>query len=157
GPVQHDLWQAAQRAAHRLAGSLGVLGFEGAGEVALRLDRVFRYQQRPGEAGLATELLAALHHDLERQLAPMPAGPSAPARQAPPRPSRVLLADDDNTIAAAVRVSLQLDGVELLHAHDGAEAVRLAREQDPDLLLLDLEMPFLDGFEVCRTLRADPR
>jgi CheY-like chemotaxis protein len=157
GPMPDDQWQTAQRAAHRLAGSLGVLGFEEAGEVALRLNRLFHCQQRPGEASLATELLATLRHELGRQLAPLPVEPAAPARQPPTRPSRVLLADDDSTIAAAVRVSLQLDGVELLHARDGAEAVRLAREHDPDLLLLDLEMPIMDGFEVCRTLRADPR
>jgi CheY-like chemotaxis protein len=156
-PVPDDEWQTAERAAHRLAGALGILGFEGAGNAARRLNRLLGSQQRPSEAHHAAELLAALRHELGRQTAPRPAESSSPVRQPLTRAARVLLADDDNTIAAAVRVSLQLDGVELLHARDGAEAVRLAREQDVDLILLDLEMPVLDGFEVCRTLREDPR
>jgi DNA-binding response OmpR family regulator len=68
-----------------------------------------------------------------------------------------LLAEDDDTIAAAVRISLGLDGLELLWARDGVEAVRLAREHDLALALLDLDLPLLDGLEVCRRLRADPR
>jgi CheY-like chemotaxis protein len=174
GPVPDDLWQVARRAAHQLAGSLWVLGFEGAGEPARRLNGLLECQPRSSEAGPAAELLAALRHELGRQPAPVPTAPSlvptvpsapspvptvlsAHSQQPPTRPARVLLADDDNTIAAAVQVSLQLDGVELIRARDGAEAVRLAREQDFDLILLDLEMPILDGFEVCRTLRDDPR
>jgi CheY-like chemotaxis protein len=157
GPVEVALWQAGRREAHRLAGSLGMLGFTGGTEVARRLNDLFQGEQSPAAAGRAAELLAALHRELAGPPAPVPADPSAPVAAGLARPVRVLLADDDDTIAAAVRVALQLDGLELLRARDGEAAIRLAREQDVDLLLLDLEMPLLDGFEVCRTLRADPR
>ena len=73
-----------------------------------------------------------------------------------PRPARVLLAEVDDTISAAVRISLQLDGLELLWARDGAEAVRVACEQEFDLVLVDLDLPVLTGLEVCRRLRDCP-
>jgi DNA-binding response OmpR family regulator len=69
----------------------------------------------------------------------------------------VLLAEDDETVATAVAVALRLDGIELLWARDGAEAIELASADVPDLVLLDLDLPDLDGLEVCRRLRSDPR
>ena len=73
------------------------------------------------------------------------------------RQIRILLADDDDTIVTIVQTALRLDGFEVVCARDGEEALRLARELDLDLVLLDVEMPLLDGFSVCRELRADPR
>ena len=73
------------------------------------------------------------------------------------RPIRILLADDDDTIVTIVQTALRLDGFEVVCARDGEEALRLARELDLDLVLLDVEMPRLDGFAVCREMRADPR
>ncbi len=69
----------------------------------------------------------------------------------------ILIADDDEDVASAVEVNLQLEGYEVHLAHDGIEAVEQARMLQPDLILLDVVMPGLDGFEVCRQLRADPR
>ena len=73
------------------------------------------------------------------------------------RQIRILLADDDDTIVTIVQTALRLDGFEVVCARDGEEALRLAREQDLDLVLLDVEMPLLDGFAVCRELRTVPR
>ena len=73
------------------------------------------------------------------------------------RQIRILLADDDDTIVTIVQTALRLDGFEVVCARDGEEALRLARELDLDLVLLDVEMPLLDGFSVCRELRTDPR
>lgn len=69
----------------------------------------------------------------------------------------ILIADDDEDVASAVEVNLQLEGYEVHLAHDGIEALEQARKVQPDLILLDVVMPGLDGFEVCRQLRADPR
>src|SRR5262245_22369561 len=79
-----------------------------------------------------------------------------PSRPGTPRPSRVLLAEDDETISAAVRISLQLDGLELLRARDGAEAVQLGCKHEFDLILVDLDLPVLTGLEVCQKLRDCP-
>src|SRR5437879_2738981 len=67
-----------------------------------------------------------------------------------------MLADDDPTIRLLVHATLRNDAYELIEASDGVQALDLAREQMPDLILLDVSMPKLDGLEVCRRLKADP-
>jgi DNA-binding response OmpR family regulator len=104
--------------------------------------------------------MAALRRELDR-VSVVPSAPDAEAEQPPAsdratRP-RVLLADDDDVIARAVQAALRLDQIEVVHARDGGEAIQLARALDVDLVLLDVQMPVLDGFGVCRALRADPR
>lgn len=70
---------------------------------------------------------------------------------------RVLVAEDSSTVRRLVTARLKADGYEVAEAADGEEALRLAREGVPDLLVLDKVMPKLDGFEVIRALRDDPR
>jgi diguanylate cyclase (GGDEF)-like protein len=70
---------------------------------------------------------------------------------------RILVADDDPDIRKFIEVTLNLEGFDLISAADGEEAFVQAVEDPPDLVLLDVMMPKLDGFEVCRRLRADPR
>ncbi len=69
----------------------------------------------------------------------------------------ILIADDDPDIARFVEVNLQLDGFEVMVANDGEEALRMALENQPALVLLDVMMPKMDGVEVCRHIRADRR
>jgi DNA-binding response OmpR family regulator len=66
----------------------------------------------------------------------------------------VLVADDDPDILALVRFRLERDGYEVLSAPDGETAVDLALARPPNLALLDVMMPRLDGYEVTRRLRA---
>ncbi len=68
----------------------------------------------------------------------------------------VLIADDEPGIRNLLRITLNLDGIRLIEAANGIEAIAMARAAHPDVVLLDVKMPFLDGFEVCRHLRADP-
>ena len=70
--------------------------------------------------------------------------------------TRILLADDDRRIRQLVGITLDDEDFQLCYAGDGAEAVRVAREVQPHLVLLDYQMPGLSGVEVCRALRADP-
>jgi CheY-like chemotaxis protein len=72
------------------------------------------------------------------------------------RERRILLAEDDRFLRKAAESSLRRSGFRVLTASDGEEAVRLARAEAPDLILLDLIMPRLQGFEVLRVLKADP-
>ena len=69
----------------------------------------------------------------------------------------VLVADDDEDIVRFVEVNLRLEGFEVLTAHDGQVALETTLDQLPDLILLDVMMPKIDGFEVCQQLRNDPR
>jgi DNA-binding response OmpR family regulator len=68
---------------------------------------------------------------------------------------RVLVVDDDVKTVELVKLYLSRDGYKVLTAHDGTEALRLAREGHPDLIVLDIMLPGLDGLNVCRTLRAE--
>jgi len=68
---------------------------------------------------------------------------------------RILVVDDDVKTVELVKLYLNRDGYKVLTAYDGVEALRLAQESHPDLVVLDLMLPGVDGLEVCRTLRAE--
>ncbi|HIW16867.1 MAG TPA: response regulator transcription factor [Firmicutes bacterium] len=67
----------------------------------------------------------------------------------------ILIVDDEKAIVDILKFNLQKEGFNTLCAYDGQEGLRLAREASPDLILLDVMLPHIDGFEVCRTLRAE--
>jgi DNA-binding response OmpR family regulator len=69
----------------------------------------------------------------------------------------VLVADDDADIVRFVEVNLRLEGYQVLTARDGEEALAKALELQPDVVLLDVLMPRIDGYTVCQRLRADAR
>ena len=71
-------------------------------------------------------------------------------------PSRILIADDNPDNIDIFRTRLTAHRYEILTATDGEEALAVAREKQPDLILLDVMMPKMDGIEVCRHLKADP-
>ena len=70
---------------------------------------------------------------------------------------RILVADDDLDVSRLVAVNLTLEGYDVLLEHDGAATLATAVRTQPDLILLDVMMPELDGYEVCKQLREDPR
>lgn len=72
-------------------------------------------------------------------------------------PETILIADDDEDIVRFVEVNLRLEGFEVVTAFDGEQALQHAYEVDPNLILLDVMMPKVDGFEVCQRLRSDGR
>jgi two-component system, OmpR family, alkaline phosphatase synthesis response regulator PhoP len=68
---------------------------------------------------------------------------------------RVLVIDDDAKVVEVIRLYLSHDGCEVLTAGNGLDGLRLARQQSPDLVVLDLLLPGLDGWQVCQTLRNE--
>jgi len=70
--------------------------------------------------------------------------------------ARILLAEDDRFLRRAAEATLRQRGFTVLTAADGEETLRRARAEAPDLILLDLIMPKLQGFEVLRALKGDP-
>jgi CheY-like chemotaxis protein len=68
----------------------------------------------------------------------------------------VLVVDDEPAMRALCRVNLQLEGIDVLEAQDGREAIAVATAEHPDLVLLDVMMPGVDGWEVAERLEADP-
>ncbi len=69
--------------------------------------------------------------------------------------STVLVVDDEEAIAEAVRARLESEGYEVLVATDGPEAIRVCERARPDLVVLDLMLPGMDGLEVCRAIQRD--
>ena len=69
---------------------------------------------------------------------------------------KVLVADDEPNIVISLEFLLRREGFEVLIAVDGEEALSKARSARPDLVLLDVMMPKMNGFDVCQALRADP-
>lgn len=71
-------------------------------------------------------------------------------------PKKILAVDDERHIVRLVQVNLQRAGYEVVTAFDGKEALEKIKSEKPDLVVLDVMMPYMDGFEVLQTLRKDP-
>lgn len=69
---------------------------------------------------------------------------------------RILVAEDDLDIARLVQFQLQFSGYSVTHAPDGAEALKIAKKEPPDLILVDWMMPVMDGVQTVKALKADP-
>jgi len=70
---------------------------------------------------------------------------------------RILIVDDEPDLIAVLRMGLLMEGFEVLEAADGEEGLRKAQQEKPDLVVLDLMLPRMDGYQVCRTLKFDAR
>ena len=71
-------------------------------------------------------------------------------------PKKILAVDDERHIVRLVEVNLQRAGYEVVTAYDGREALEKVKTETPDLVVLDVMMPYMDGFEVLKNLKADP-
>lgn len=112
----------------------------------------------------AVQVLARVHRHLRATIAGADpdasdapgderAAASVPAESAP----RVLIVDDDRTAIQAMHAALSALGIECQFATNGGDALRLAARHRPDVVLLDVAMPGVDGFEVCRMLQDHPQ
>lgn len=72
-------------------------------------------------------------------------------------PKTVLIVEDERAIVEILKFNLVREGYEIQEALDGTEGLRLAREADPDIILLDVMLPKMNGFDVCKALRAEGR
>lgn len=71
--------------------------------------------------------------------------------------SRVLIADDEFNIRNILDFSLHAEGLDVVEAENGEQALMMAQEENPDLIILDVMMPGMGGVETCRALKADAR
>src|SRR4029078_2390207 len=73
-----------------------------------------------------------------------------------PKPELILVVDDNDTGRYHKERTLTRAGYEVIQARDGLEALRLVAEREPRIVVLDVQLPGLDGWEVCRRIKADP-
>jgi two-component system alkaline phosphatase synthesis response regulator PhoP len=69
---------------------------------------------------------------------------------------RILIVEDDPSVLRATSYILEKEGYQVLTAQNGLEGLKKAREDNPDLLILDVMLPGIDGFEICHSLRSEP-
>jgi len=72
-------------------------------------------------------------------------------------PPCILIVDDEADLVAVLRFGLEAEGFRVLTAGDGEDGLRQARESEPDMMVLDLMLPKMDGYKVCRALKYDER
>ena len=70
--------------------------------------------------------------------------------------ARILVVDDNRSLVRVIEGVLQKNGFQVLTAFDGEEGLRQAKAEKPDLIILDIVMPRMDGYQVCRALQDDP-
>ncbi len=69
---------------------------------------------------------------------------------------KVLVVDDEENIIQILEFSIEAEGYEVITASNGEEAIKKARKEQPNLIILDIMMPKVDGYEVCRVLKRNP-
>jgi len=74
-----------------------------------------------------------------------------------PRQKKILVVDDERHIVRLVQVNLEREGHQVVSAFDGKEALRKVESEKPDLIVLDVMMPHMDGFEVLKRLKSDDK
>jgi two-component system alkaline phosphatase synthesis response regulator PhoP len=72
-------------------------------------------------------------------------------------PKKILVVDDEVDLVETVRFPLEMEGFDVLVSYNGEDALNQARKEKPDLIILDLMLPKLDGYKVCRLLKFDER
>jgi DNA-binding response OmpR family regulator len=70
---------------------------------------------------------------------------------------KILIIEDEPELVKAIQIRLQQAGYEVLSANDGQDALEKTRKENPDLIILDLMLPKIDGYKVCRMLKFDER
>jgi two-component system alkaline phosphatase synthesis response regulator PhoP/two-component system response regulator VicR len=71
-------------------------------------------------------------------------------------PSKILVCDDERHIVRLIQVNLERQGYNVVTAYDGKEGLEKVKAEKPDLIVLDVMMPYMDGFEVLKNLRREP-
>jgi len=149
--IEHafDLFVQGKRALDRSDGGLGIGLTLVQRIVALHSGIVSASSAGPGHGSEFVVALPLAHPE------PVPPGPDAAPHAVTPR--KILVVDDNVDAANSLSTLLTMSGHATSLAHDGTEALRLATEEEPDLVLLDVGLPGIDGYEVARRVRRLPR
>ena len=153
-PRIFDLFVQAERRLDRSHGGLGIGLTLVRRLVDLHGGSVTAHSEGPGRGSEFVVRLPALTAEQQRELLRQP--PEAQRPAAPAAPRRILVVDDNVDAAESLAVMLRLEGHEVRVACDGPAALAAAQAEAPEMVVLDLGMPGMDGFEVARRLRSQP-
>lgn len=106
--------------------------------------------------GKGSEFIVRLPALAQRAAKRVPTAQPLPAPASKAAARRVLVVDDNLDVAESLAMLLRLDGNEVHTAHDGTEAIEKAAESRPEIVLLDLGLPTMNGYDVCRAMRQQP-
>ena len=141
---------------HRIAGFGGTVGLPTVSTRAAELEELIGGSDNPAfDLGLARDMIGALREAFAHDLA----APPPWLREAAPDAGRqltILVVEDDADQANILTGHLRTAGHRPMHVSTGERAIDVARAERPDVTLLDVELPGLDGFSVCRLMKADP-
>ena len=142
-----------REAAHKMAGLAGILGFPTVSEHAARLEQTLLEPtiELTAVRAAVTRMGAGFTHDLSGKV-PSWAQDASRATDA----ARILLVEDDQEQRWVAASGLRAAGYRVVTAESGPEAVDTARSEHPDLILLDVDLPGLDGMAVCRQIKLEP-
>ncbi|MCY0987689.1 ATP-binding protein [Nannocystis sp. ILAH1] len=150
-PRVFDLFAQGERALDRAQGGLG-LGLTLVHRlVEMHHGSVSASSPGPGQGSEFAIRLPVLAHQSATVPAPPPAAPGPDGYAA-----RILVVDDNPDVAMALQMLLEAHGTAVRVAHDGADALLAARDFQPEVVLLDIGLPDMDGYEVARRLRREP-
>ena len=149
-PKVFDMFTQAHRSAERTGGGLGIGLSLVKGLVELHGGSVHARSDGEGRGSEFIMRLPALARHAERGEPPVPIGIRPPVAG---QGRRILVVDDNKDGAKSLALLLKLQGHQTQTASDGEEAVRRSEEFDPDVVLLDIGLPKLDGYDACRAIR----
>jgi CheY-like chemotaxis protein len=144
-----DLFAQAEDSLDRSQGGLGIGLTLVRSLVQMHHGSVQAFSEGPGKGSEFVVHLPVMQHSL-------PTGPAPRGRSGPASSRRILVVDDNIDAAETLAVLLRMAGHEVRTAHDGPAALDAARTHQPEVVLLDIGMPAMDGYEVARRVRQVP-
>ncbi|MBC6435875.1 response regulator [Nostoc sp. HG1] len=160
GRVDTELLIAAEQEAHSLAGSLGTFGLPEGSRLAAHIETALRKNVIDAKPDLQ-QWVRLLRHEISQSPNPAESAELAPPLTAQSQRSgqtdKILLVDDDPKILALLQTLLQPWGLQVSTIADPHQFWQTLEAVSPDLLVLDIEMPYLNGIELCKVIRNDPR
>ncbi len=141
--------------AHKVAGTAGSVGFPNVSDRASELEMLAAQADKGFSLDVARGMLEALRETFAREISSPPAWASEPAVESDTG-VRVLVVDESQDERQVVTDYLQLAGYEPITLASGEDVIEAARQHQPGAILLEADLPGIDGYSVCRLLKADP-
>lgn len=158
--LDRELCKQAQQEAHILAGTLGTFGFFEATELARTIEQKLQRDEVEILENVSDleMLIIALRQNIEQppQHSTSVLSQNEVGQQTDPMRSKILVVDDDPTLLAVLSSLLHPWGIQVITLNDPQQCLETLSKTPPDLLVLDIEMPKLNGIELCQQIRSNP-